>query len=104
MTKVSTLTTIQFVTLLLAPPAVAVDRLNASEHPCASIHERIESEGAIIVRYPSSRPIGLTLYDRYVAGAYMCGSDDGLVNVTVPAHDGMCTLTACQHQSHSNDR
>lgn len=86
--------------VFLSIPAAAVDRVESSNEPCAYILKRINSQGDLVVRYPSTRPPGLILYDRYVEDLSQCSSDEELVRAAVPSRDGICDLRACRFDNH----
>ncbi|WP_426232047.1 hypothetical protein [Pararhizobium sp. DWP3-4] len=92
------------ITALMPLPTAAIDRLNAQDYSCDGVNEQVKADGAVIVRYPSKRPPGLTLYDRYVADVGFCESDELLQSTAISTRDGMCSLSACRERSHSNDR
>ncbi len=92
------------VAALIPLSASAIDRLNGQDQSCAQVNERIDAKGAIIVRYPSSRSPGLTLYDRYVADIGFCAFDEGRETKMVSTRDGLCELSACRHRFNTNDR
>ncbi|MDQ0323997.1 hypothetical protein QO002_006204 [Pararhizobium capsulatum DSM 1112] len=82
--------------LFLAAPAAAVDMVDSLNESCIFIQQRIKTEGELVIRFPSTMPPGLTLYDRYVENVGQCGSDEELEATNVPTRDGICHLKICQ--------
>jgi hypothetical protein len=60
--------------------------------------EAIRRDGAIIVRRPSGRVNGLTVYDRYVSGAASCNADQIAVLQEIKTVDApMCAFYICKY-------
>lgn len=76
-------------------PAQAISRHDARSLSCGQIRAIINSEGEAIIRYPSSRTLGLVLYDRFVANDRFCDSHEATERITVPARNGMCRIRHC---------
>ncbi len=82
---------------MLATPALAISRYNSRSMTCDEVHRRIAAERAVILRYPSTRVAGMTLYDRYVSNAGMCGNYEYPQRFTVPTSDRPnCPVYACK--------
>lgn len=58
------------IALLAATEAQAISRFSSDRMSCASVQQRIVSNGAAIVSYTSRR--GNPLYDRFVRNAQFC--------------------------------
>lgn len=84
------------VLLSVAVPAQAVERIRADENTCAKIQETLQSEGALIIQYPSTRVANLLLYDRYVSSCAYCDPGEDVAAATVPASDNPeCVVQRC---------
>lgn len=59
--------------LIAAVPAEAISRYETARLTCDEAQSRVQSEGAVILRYRSERDPSLPLYDRYVAHGGYCG-------------------------------
>jgi hypothetical protein len=78
-------------------PASAIERVNTNKISCAKVQTRLIQNGAAILRYPSKRKAGLTLYDRYVGDSRFCPSNEIGKWASVPAKDtGTCRVIACE--------
>ncbi len=89
--------------LVAASNAFAISRYNSLNYSCAQIKSIIKDEGAVILRYPSTRVPGLTLYDRYVKhGGYCWGSDERNSTYVPSADMTKCRVYNCKPRS--NDR
>ncbi|EDQ33993.2 hypothetical protein HPDFL43_06050 [Hoeflea phototrophica DFL-43] len=83
-------------TVALAGPASAISRIQTTGQSCAAIKQVLANEGAAILRYPSKRTPGITLYDRYVANANSCLQGEVTQRATVPAKDtNSCAVLRC---------
>lgn len=83
-------------TLTLAGPASAISRIQTTGQSCAAIKQMLANEGAAILRYPSRRTPGITLYDRYVANANSCLQGEVMQRASVPAKDtNSCPVLRC---------
>lgn len=79
-------------------PAKAISRLNSTALSCEQMQSVIAREGAVILRYPSSRS-GVTLFNRYVAHPRFCESAKRAIVVTVPSRDNRtCPVRVCREQ------
>lgn len=82
---------------VLATPALAISRYNSRSMSCDEAHRRIAAERAVILRYPSTRVAGMTLYDRFVSNAGMCGNREIPERFVVPTKDRPnCPVYACK--------
>jgi hypothetical protein len=94
LTQLATLTT---AVAVLAQPALAISRYNSTALTCDQVRERVISEGAVILRYPSTRVRGMTLYDRYVTRNALCAPHEYAERAYVPARDiDRCPVLNCQ--------
>lgn len=83
--------------LLLAQPALAISRYNSPALTCDQVRQRVLNEGAVILRYPSTRVKGMTLYDRYVTRSAMCDPHEYAERAYVPTRDAArCPVLNCQ--------
>ena len=57
---------------LVAAEAQAISRYDATRMSCGKVQATIAREGAVILRYQSTRVPGLPLYDRYVQSQQFC--------------------------------
>ncbi len=84
--------------LLAATPALAISRYNSQTISCDRARAAIHNEGAVILRYPSTRVRGMTLYDRYVRNSRMCDANEYAEWTTVPTKDNpKCRVLNCQN-------
>jgi hypothetical protein len=82
---------------LLAQPVLAISRYNSTTLTCDQVRQRVISEGAVILRYPSTRVAGMTLYDRYVTRNALCDPHEYAERAYVPTRDtDRCPVLACQ--------
>lgn len=80
----------------VAAPASALSRYQSPRMTCAHIQERVQAEGAIILRYPSPSDPSQTRYDRYVRNSQFCGPDEELSSTFIPASDTKsCKVQVC---------
>lgn len=86
-----------FAATLLAQPAMAISRYNTTALTCDEVRQRVISEGAAILRYPSTRVKNMTLYDRYVTRNAMCDPHEYAERAYVPTRDtDRCPVLNCQ--------
>jgi hypothetical protein len=82
---------------LLAQPALAISRYNSTALTCDQVRQRVINEGAVILRYPSTRVKGMTLYDRYVTRNAQCDPHEYAERAYVPTRDtARCPVLNCQ--------
>jgi hypothetical protein len=80
-----------------ASPAAAISRYNSQSLTCAQARQHVIDEGAVILRYPSKRVPGMTLYDRYVTRTAQCSSNEYAERAYVPTRDEpRCPVLACE--------
>lgn len=91
------------ITLLLAvsaSQAYAIGKYNISGMTCGQVQAIIAREHAAILRYPSRRNPGLTLYDRYVSNGSYCATEEYAKYTTVPTRDDKtCPVYYCRDYS-----
>lgn len=81
----------------LGSPALAISRYNSTQMSCEAVRERVINEGAAILRYPSTRVAGMTLYDRYVTRNAACEQHEYAARSYVPTKDNpRCPVLNCQ--------
>ncbi len=81
----------------VASPAAAVSRYNSQSLTCAEARQRVIDEGAVILRYPSTRVRGMTLYDRYVTRNAQCDDNEYAERAYVPTRDEpQCPVLSCE--------
>ncbi|RKE85228.1 hypothetical protein [Rhizobium sp. AG855] len=80
-----------------ASPADAISRYNSQSLTCDQARQRVLNEGAVILRYPSTRVRGMTLYDRYVTRNALCAPHEYAERAYVPTRDEpRCPVLNCQ--------
>lgn len=80
-----------------ASPASAISRYNSQSLTCDQARQRVLNEGAVILRYPSTRVRGMTLYDRYVTRNAQCEPHEYAERAYVPTRDEpRCPVLNCQ--------
>lgn len=85
------------VTLTASTQAHAISRYNSTQMTCDAVRERVLSERAVILRYPSTRVSGMTLYDRYVTRNAECAPHEYAERAYVPTRDAdRCPVLNCQ--------
>ena len=85
-------------TIVAASPAAAISRYDTQSLTCDQVRQRVISEGAVILRYPSKRVPGMTLYDRYVTRNAQCESHEYAERAYVPTRDvARCPVLNCQN-------
>lgn len=77
--------------------AMAIERYNSTSLACENVRQILRSQGAAILRYPSTRVPGLPLYDRYVRNSNSCSPGDYAERATVPTRDNpACPVLNCK--------
>lgn len=91
---------------VIAGQAVAISRHDPTRMSCDRVHALVANEGAVILRYRSSRNPSLTLYDRYVANDSFCNMGEVLDRTYVPSADARaCPVFKCKvHETHDRFR
>ena len=80
-----------------ASPALAISRYNTLSLTCEAARQKVINEGAAILRYPSTRGKGMTLYDRYVTRNEQCDAHEDAEASYVPTRDNArCPVLNCQ--------
>lgn len=93
----STFSIITIAAALLAQPALAISRYNSTSLTCDQVRQRVINEGAVILRYPSTRVKGMTLFDRYVTRNALCDPHEYAERAYVPTRDtNRCPVLSCQ--------
>lgn len=91
--------------LCLAGPASAISRYQSKSLTCETARQSIRSQGAVILRYPSTRVPGMTLYDRYVRNSDLCDPHEYADWTTVPTRDTpQCRVLACKERPSRDER
>jgi hypothetical protein len=80
---------------LLAVEAHAISRYTTINMNCAAIQAALQSEGAAILQWRSTRDPSLPLYGRYVANRRYCQMEEVAEIAHVPAADGSCPVHRC---------
>lgn len=84
-------------------PALAISRYNSPSMTCEAARAAVLSQGAVVLRYPSKRVAGMTLYDRYVRDNNQCEQHDYAARAYVPTRDNpRCPVLACKPADDSN--
>ncbi len=81
---------------LLAVEAHAISRYTTINMNCAAIQAAVQSEGAAILQWRSTRDPSLPLYGRYVANRRYCQPEQTAETAFVPARGGTsCLVRKC---------
>ena len=81
---------------LLAVEAHAISRYSSTSMDCADIKAALQSEGAAILQWRSTRDPSLPLYGRFVANRRFCQSEQVADTAFVPARDTKtCLVRKC---------
>ncbi len=87
----------------VAEPAFAINRYNIQSMSCSKVQAIIQREGAAILRYPSKRVAGMTLYDRYVRNGLFCDPGQHAERAFVPTRDNpSCWVWNCKQNDFDN--
>jgi hypothetical protein len=82
---------------LVAAEAQAISRYDPTRMSCGKVQSTIAREGAVILRYRSTRVPGLPLYDRYVQSQRFCNLDEARTRASVPSADTKsCLVYNCK--------
>lgn len=80
----------------VAAEAQAISRYNSTSMSCDEVRATVRGEGAVILRYRSTRNPSLQLYDRYVSDRRYCNFDEAAETAFVPAADTKsCLVRKC---------
>ena len=80
---------------LVATAAHAISRYTSTSMDCAEIKATLQSEGAAILQWRSTRDPSLPLYGRYVANRRFCQMEERAEIAHVPAADRSCPVNRC---------
>jgi hypothetical protein len=81
--------------LALVPlQAQAISRYSSPSLSCATIQSRIQSEGAVILRW--TQPPDIQRYNRFVANSQFCDSGQTTAATAIPSADGQCGVWECK--------
>lgn len=76
--------------------AVAASRYDVSQMTCAQVQARIAADGLAVLTYPSSRILGLPIYDNYASAQQNCPNGTVLSFAGVPTSDmKYCPVKKC---------
>ena len=82
--------------LLVVSEAHAISRYNSLTMTCAQANETADREGEVILRYPSQRVRGLTLFERAVRDRNQCDNQQITETRFVSTSDMQrCPIKAC---------
>jgi methyl coenzyme M reductase subunit C len=82
---------------LIAAEAQAVSRYDPTSMSCGKVQATIARQGAVILRYQSTRVPGLPLYDRYVQSQQFCTMGEVRTRAYVPSADTKsCPVYKCK--------
>lgn len=79
-------------------PAHAIKRYTITNMACEKVQSLVRNDGAAILRYPSKKVAGMTLYDRYVRDSNFCAfPHEYAERAWVPAKDDKtCAVRVCK--------
>jgi hypothetical protein len=89
--------------LFAADVASAIERRPAASLSCGMARDIVDRDGAVILRYPSERIAGLTLYDRYVRNEHQCDTNQTIPKTIQTADDTTCELSICRQVRKTRD-
>ena len=82
---------------LVAAEAQAISRYDPTHMSCGKVQATIARQGAVILRYQSTRVPGLPLYDRYVQSEQFCTMGEVRKRAYVPSADTKsCPVYICK--------
>ncbi|RWA60619.1 hypothetical protein [Mesorhizobium sp.] len=82
---------------LVAAEAQAISRYDPTRMSCDRVQGTIARQGAVILRYQSTRVPGLPLYDRYVRDERFCDLGEVRKRAYVPSADAKsCPVFVCK--------
>ena len=83
--------------VLVAAEAQAVSRYDPTRMSCDRVQATLARQGAVILRYQSTRVPGLPLYNRYVSDARFCSPGEVRSRAYVPSADTKsCAVYVCK--------
>jgi len=97
------LATTLFASLFPFDTAFAIQKRVASSITCTAVQDIVQRDGAIILRYPSKRVPGLTLYDRYVRSELQCDGNMEATPKSVGTAGSQCQLQICHERSRTDN-
>lgn len=81
---------------LIAAEAQAISRYDPTRMSCGNVQARVAREGAVILRYRSTRNPNLPIYDRYVVDSRFCPAGQVRDRAYVPSADARsCPVYKC---------
>ena len=90
---------------LFAAEAGAVSRYDPTRMSCGKVQATIARQGAVILRYQSTRVPGLPLYDRYVQSQRFCTMGEVRTRAYVPSADTKsCPVYNCKRVDNDHFR
>lgn len=82
---------------LVAGQAQAISRYDPTRMSCGEVQSVVGRDGAVILRYRSTRNPGLPLYDRYVVDSRFCDMGEVRARAYVPSADlNSCPVYKCK--------
>lgn len=85
---------------IVAADAFAASRYDITNMTCSEVQAILQKEGEAILRYGSSRLLGLPIYDRYVSGQKFCEVGEVAAQTGVPTSDKKyCVVHKCESSS-----
>lgn len=88
---------------VMSTSASAISRYTSTSMTCASVKAKVRNEGAVILRWASSRT-GNTLFGRFVANRGYCSSGEVTEQRAIPASNTKkCLVLKCVRPSFSDD-
>jgi hypothetical protein len=90
---------------LAAAEAQAISRYDPTRMSCDRVQGTIARQGAVILRYQSTRVPGLPLYNRYVQSSQYCNPGEVRSRAYVPSADTKsCPVYICKQVEHDRFR
>jgi hypothetical protein len=81
----------------IASPAMAISTQVSTQITCPAIRMLVQREGAVLLRYTSKRPPGLSIYDRVVVDGSKCIGNGTEHRTYFPASDtDSCAVWVCR--------
>ena len=86
-----------------AAEAQAISRYDPTHMSCDRVQGTIARQGAVILRYQSTRVPGLPLFNRYVQSAQYCNPNEIRSRAYVPSADTKsCPVYICKQVEHDH--
>jgi len=90
---------------LVAAQAQAISRYDPTHMSCGKVQATIARQGAVILRYQSTRVPGVPLYDRYVQSQQFCTMSEVMTRAYVPSADSKsCLVYNCKRVENDHFR